>query len=132
MTQQFKPGDRVLREVVIDRDPGGENVLVQSPSVNGGWLAWVKRGSLIPLPTPASHLRAAADIVWWRGFPRLAEALRSHASRIEAARAPKPTLREAAVALLARWPSDQHDGSPLKDEADALREALAREEGASS
>jgi hypothetical protein len=33
-------------------------------------------------------------------------------------------LREAAEALMARWPTDQHTGSPLKNEADALRAAL--------
>lgn len=36
------------------------------------------------------------------------------------------SLRGAASALMARWPTDQHDGSPLKDEADALRTILSK------
>lgn len=37
-----------------------------------------------------------------------------------------PDLLIAAVALMDRWPTDQHEGSPLKDEADALRAAILK------
>lgn len=40
-----------------------------------------------------------------------------------------PELLEAADAMMARWPADQHEGSPLRDEADALRVAIAKAKG---
>jgi hypothetical protein len=40
-----------------------------------------------------------------------------------------PGLLAAAEALVARWPTDQHDGSPLKDEIEALRAAIAKARG---
>jgi len=37
----------------------------------------------------------------------------------------RDAIRDAAWALLRRFPADQHDDSPLKDEADALRAAIS-------
>lgn len=40
--------------------------------------------------------------------------------------AASPDLLAACEAMMARWPKDQHEGSPLYDEAVAMRAAIAR------
>ena len=87
-----------------------------------------------PWHASSTHLGAAFDIgaedgssvALVHGFlENGAKEFRANARLIAAA----PDLLKAAKALLARWPTDQHEGSPLKDEADALRAAVLKAEG---
>lgn len=43
-----------------------------------------------------------------------------------------PDLLEACERMMSRWPTDQHDASPLYDEAVAMRAAIARARGESA
>lgn len=106
---QFKPGDRALVEAEIEGHP----------HVDGCIPVWFQSGHeqhlriyviphlINPLPTDAAKLRAAADVLratpWFvtdegkTADTSLAAAILDvTADRLEAAAAPKPTLREVA------------------------------------
>jgi hypothetical protein len=89
---------------------------------------------------PLPHKQVPSEPVAWRA--KMAHGYAHTSSRKQAEDWGGPPLVEplfasppsdgelvrAAKALMARWPTDQHEGSPLKAEADALRAAIFAEE----
>lgn len=132
MTAQFKPGDRVLVEAVV-RDAGPLGVALDVDVVDRAVGRLMSPcASVHPLPTPAAHLRAAADVLvatgWSDAAGHIPARLRERADEIEAASAPKPepTLREAVEHFLRRRDANVSVDGGLEDLL-AIRAAIARE-----
>jgi len=138
MTAPFAPGDRVLVEAVVaavdnfDHLPESRFIL----KVANGDVVTSLADKMHPLPTRASKLRAAAEVIFSGAydvlFPELnntkpmiemTSGLIALAEALEASAAPKaPTLREAVKDLLDAMP----DARSLAE----IREAYDREGGA--
>lgn len=143
MTAQFKPGDRVLVEAVVE----SANDEVSWVDIAGHAVACLPISAIRHLPTDAQKLRDAAEVCrqtrefryddWGRICPSyIAVRLEDIAKHLEAATAPKPpTLREAAERLSEAYNDDDGLASTERPEFlarvrplwEALDEALARE-----
>jgi len=136
---KFRPGDRVLVEAVVESvTKDGGAYLLPGASRN---LFYLDQDNLHPLPTPAQKLRDAAEVLvamGWENKPGyVPRRLLDMASHLEAAAAPRPTLRdlvEEAVGIFEGLAKDVDACAHLADDTftesprTRFMAALSREE----